>query len=136
MYSPRLHQAFICRQNAPPDEADRKLLVKSGRPNSRPFVVSLFLLLATVGGGLAIRFVPLGLPYGVMKYGGLDTLGVDDLLDLLDYSSVLALAYRGFVCWMYGHGDRVRQALSRFLARCLSSDAPGHPAARVFLLSQ
>ena len=37
---------------------------------SRPLAVSLVLLAATVEGGLAIRFVPLGFPPGVMKYGG------------------------------------------------------------------
>ncbi len=37
---------------------------------SRPLVVSLMLFAATVAGGLAIRFFPLGLPSEVTKYGG------------------------------------------------------------------
>jgi len=36
----------------------------------RPLTHSLGLMFLTVGAGLAIRFVPLGLPYFVVKYGG------------------------------------------------------------------
>ena len=37
---------------------------------SRPFKISLALIVATVAAGLAIRFAPLGLPSFVTKYGG------------------------------------------------------------------
>lgn len=37
---------------------------------SRSFVLSLALIAATVVAGLTIRFVPLGLPPSVVKYGG------------------------------------------------------------------
>ena len=70
MYSQRRHQASIRMQVASPGKADRTLLINSGGPGSRPFGVSLLLLLATVVNGLGIRFVPLGLPSGVTKYGG------------------------------------------------------------------
>jgi hypothetical protein len=36
----------------------------------RPLVTTLALMSATVAVGLAVRFVPLGLPQGVVKYGG------------------------------------------------------------------
>jgi hypothetical protein len=36
----------------------------------RPFLFSIFLILATIGAGLAIRFAPLDLPQPVVKYGG------------------------------------------------------------------
>jgi hypothetical protein len=36
----------------------------------RPLLLSLALMLATIICGLVIRFVPLGLPLSVMKYGG------------------------------------------------------------------
>jgi len=37
---------------------------------SRPFLLSLALMLATTAAGLAVRFAPLGLPLFVVKYGG------------------------------------------------------------------
>lgn len=37
---------------------------------SRPLLLSLALMLATIAAGLAVRFAPLGLPLFVVKYGG------------------------------------------------------------------
>jgi Protein of unknown function (DUF2809) len=37
---------------------------------SRPLGLSLALMLATVAGGLSVRFAPLGLPPLIVKYGG------------------------------------------------------------------
>ncbi len=37
---------------------------------SRPLVISIALMLATIAAGLAIRFANLGLPRAVVKYGG------------------------------------------------------------------
>jgi carbon starvation protein CstA len=37
---------------------------------SRPLLLSLALMLATITAGLAVRFAPLGLPLFVVKYGG------------------------------------------------------------------
>jgi hypothetical protein len=37
---------------------------------SRPLARSLVLALATVAAGLTVRFVPLGLPFFLVKYGG------------------------------------------------------------------
>ena len=37
---------------------------------ARPVGLSLALALATVTGGLAVRFAPLGLPFVLVKYGG------------------------------------------------------------------
>lgn len=37
---------------------------------SRPIVLSIVLMVATVIGGLTIRFIPLGLPALIVKYGG------------------------------------------------------------------
>jgi len=37
---------------------------------SRPLLLSLVLMLATIAAGLAVRFAPLGLPPFVVKYGG------------------------------------------------------------------
>jgi hypothetical protein len=36
----------------------------------RPFLISLILMIVTVVLGIAIRFVPLGLPMDLVKYGG------------------------------------------------------------------
>jgi hypothetical protein len=38
--------------------------------SSRPILLSLVLMLATIAAGLAVRFAPLGLPFFVVKYGG------------------------------------------------------------------
>ncbi len=38
--------------------------------SARPFALSLTLLIVTIAAGLAIRFVPLGLPAFIVKYGG------------------------------------------------------------------
>ena len=43
--------------------------LKMGRP-SRPVALSLGLIVATMTGGLVIRFIPLGLPAVIVKYGG------------------------------------------------------------------
>ena len=37
---------------------------------SRPLLLSLALMLATIAAGLGVRFAPLGLPSAVIKYGG------------------------------------------------------------------
>lgn len=63
-------EASSCRQNASLNMADRQPPVSLDVLGSRPLVVSLMLLAITVAGGLAIRFVPLGFPYGLTKYGG------------------------------------------------------------------
>ena len=47
---------------------------------SRPMVISIMLMLATIAAGLAIRFAHLGLPRSVVKYGGSMLWAVDDLL--------------------------------------------------------
>jgi hypothetical protein len=45
---------------------------ESARPlqRSRPIALSLVLMVATMTAGLTIRFVPLGLPNPIVKYGG------------------------------------------------------------------
>ncbi len=45
---------------------------KSAKPlqRSRPIALSIVLMVATMIAGLAIRFIPLGLPALIVKYGG------------------------------------------------------------------
>jgi hypothetical protein len=45
-------------------------LLRSETISSRPVGLSLALMLATVSGGLTVRFAPLGLPPFFVKYGG------------------------------------------------------------------
>jgi hypothetical protein len=49
---------------------DRRYYIPSPPMPSRPFGLSLALMFVTVAAGLTIRFVPLGLPPFVVKYGG------------------------------------------------------------------
>jgi hypothetical protein len=46
------------------------LLLDSETMPSRPLGLSLALMLATVAGGLSVRFAPLGFPPLIVKYGG------------------------------------------------------------------
>ena len=38
--------------------------------HSRPLLLSIALICATIAAGLALRLVPVGLPFGLVKYGG------------------------------------------------------------------
>jgi hypothetical protein len=61
----------------------------------RPIALSIVLLIVTIIIGLAIRFVSLGLPPVIVKYGGSMLWALNDLLDRLGSAAVVTFTCRG-----------------------------------------